>query len=147
MEVQDTYAMLKPDALYNHLYSKVFERLEYEFQLVFMKMIWLEDRDVKFIYGKYLDQDFFPDLSSFMQSGPCVAMVLRRMNAVEKLREIIGAGGRKPGTIRGEYATSPRHNVIHASDSPSAANEELLYFFTAEEREQWGIQFNKVNHG
>jgi len=137
-----TFAMLKPDCVSLSLTGTVLHRLEEEFQIKAIKTRQLTQGDVDFLYGKYKDRDFYKDLSDFMRTGCCHLVLLRGLNAVDRLRAIIGADEAKPGTIRGDYGNPAvkRENIIHASDSPVAAEAEIEHFFTQDELREYGVE-------
>lgn len=139
--MQMTMAMLKPDCARKVLIGRVFSQLEQNFQILAIKTIWLEQCDVDFLYGKYKDEPFYKDLSDFMQSDRCHLICLQGVNAVERLRAIIGAEAPTPGTIRGDFGNKKirRENIIHASDSLEAAKKEIDFFFCGTEQESLGF--------
>ena len=140
-DMQMTLAMLKPDCVHQCLIATVLARLEQSFQILAIKTTWLEQHDVDFLYGKYKEEPFYKDLSDFMRSDRCHLLCLRGPNAVERLRAVIGADTPTPGTIRGDFANKKvrRENIIHASDTLEAAQQELDYFFC--EMEQQFLRF------
>src|SRR5690242_2686989 len=83
-------------------------------------------------YAEHLDKGFYPDLKTFMTSGPLVAAVLSGDQAIEVVRNLVGAtDGRKAaaGTIRGDLSLSNRDNLVHASDSVDSAKREISLWF------------------
>ena len=84
----------------------------------------------------FKDRPFFEELIEFMSSGPIIAMVLLKENAVADFRELIGAtdpAEAAEGTIRRMFATSKSHNAIHGSDSDENAERESAFFFSRQE--------------
>jgi nucleoside-diphosphate kinase len=89
-------------------------------------------REAEGFYAVHDGKKFFESLTAFMCSGPCVPMVLEREDAISRLREIMGAtdpAKATDGTIRKRFASSVERNVIHGSDSPESAADEIPYFF------------------
>lgn len=87
-------------------------------------------------YAVHKERPFFPDLVSFMTSGPVVVQVLEGENAVLKNREIMGATNpaqADKGTIRADFAESIDENAVHGSDAPETAREEIAFFFNSDE--------------
>jgi len=83
-------------------------------------------------YAEHVEKPFFPELKSFITSGPVVAIALEGEDAVGLCRLMMGATKfteAAPGTIRGDYAFSMTENLVHGSDSPESAQRELSIFF------------------
>jgi nucleoside-diphosphate kinase len=83
-------------------------------------------------YEVHRGKPFFPDLVSFMCSGPTVVAALEGEDAVRRLRRVVGAtdpSEAEPGTIRRQFGLDVQRNSVHASDSPSTAARELVFFF------------------
>jgi nucleoside-diphosphate kinase len=101
-----------------------------------MKMMQLTDEILAQHYAHLVKKPFFPILKASMMKTPVIAMCLEGVDAIAVVRYITGyTNGRKadPGTIRGDYCMSNQQNIVHASDSPEAAVEELNRFFRPEE--------------
>jgi nucleoside-diphosphate kinase len=128
-----TLAIIKPDAVAAGHTGKIIAQLEAEgFRLREAQMVRLDEDRAEAFYEVHRERPFFQPLVSFMTSGPALALVLERENAVTHLREVIGAtdpAQAKPGTIRRLYAQSKERNAIHASDSPENAAREVAFFF------------------
>jgi nucleoside-diphosphate kinase len=91
-------------------------------------------REAEGFYAVHRERPFFGALTEFMSSGPCMPMVLERDNAIDRLREIMGATNPEnaaAGTVRKLFATDIEKNAIHGSDSPASAATEIPYFFPA----------------
>ncbi len=87
-------------------------------------------------YAEHVAKLWYPGLEAFITSGPVVALIAEGPEAVRVVREMVGAtNGRNaaPGTIRGDHGTSRQLNLVHASDSPEAAQREMPIFFLPEE--------------
>jgi nucleoside-diphosphate kinase len=95
-------------------------------------MIRLSKKQAEGFYAVHKDRPFFSSLTNFMSSGPCVVTLLEGENAINKLREIMGATNPQEavkGTIRSDYASNIEQNIVHGSDSPESALFEIKYFF------------------
>lgn len=131
--MESTLTIIKPDAVQRHLTGRIIARLEAEgFELLGMKMVYLSKQDAERFYAVHRERPFFNDLTTFMSSGPCVPIVMRRERAIEKLRDAMGATNpaeAAEGTIRKEFALDIEKNSIHGSDSPASAAIEIPFFF------------------
>ncbi|MBN1251537.1 MAG: nucleoside-diphosphate kinase [Bacteroidales bacterium] len=133
-----TFTMIKPVAVKNghigHILNKITDA---GFRIVAMKMTKLCVTRAKAFYGVHNDKPFFEDLVKFMTSGPIVAAILEKENAVEDYRKLIGATNpekAEEGTIRKEFAISMQENAVHGSDSDENAEMESNFFFSFDER-------------
>ena len=133
MAVERTYIMLKPDCVRRGLMGEVIARIERKnYRIVDAKMITLDEPILREHYAHLVDKPFFPDIVSYMTSGPVFAMIVEGENAVKGMRIIMGATKFEEaaaGTIRGDYATSTSENLIHGSDSLENAEIEIKRFF------------------
>jgi len=126
--------ILKPDGFKRNLLGSILEELASHYLAPRVNKIetrCLTTQDVNFLYGRYKDKSFYVPLRNFMMSAPSIVMELAGNHAVSRVRKIVGDGGYPypEDTIRGLYATSTRHNVVHCSDCTKAAADELWYFF------------------
>jgi nucleoside-diphosphate kinase len=132
--MERTLTIIKPDAVQRNLTGKILARLEAEgFIVLGMKMVYLSKSDAERFYAVHRERPFFNDLTTFMSSGPAVPMVLQRQNAIETLRQVMGATNpaeAADGTIRQEFALDIEKNSIHGSDSPESAATEIPFFFS-----------------
>ena len=132
--MERTLVLLKPSAVQRALIGEVISRFEKKgLRIVGMKMLQLTDELLAQHYSHLVDKPFFPLLRD--------SMCLEGVDAIEVVRFITGyTNGRKavPGTIRGDYCMSNQQNIVHASDSPSAAAIELNRFFKPEELFDFG---------
>src|SRR5699024_2877628 len=130
---EKTYIMLKPDAVKRRLIGEVITRIEKKgYQIAQAKLITLEKKVIAEHYDHLLDKPFYPDLESFMTSGPVFGMVVEGENVIAGMRQLMGPTNiyeALPGTIRGDYANSMTENIIHGSDSEKAATVEIKRFF------------------
>ena len=103
------------------------------FKIRAMKLIHMTKPEAEGFYAVHRERPFFPDLTAFMSSAPCVVMALEKENAVRAWRDLMGAtdpAKADDGTLRKEFATSIGENAVHGSDSEENAQVELAYFFS-----------------
>lgn len=133
--------MLKPGVINRRIAGEVISRLEKKgLKLVAMKLMQISDELAKLHYAEHAEKSFFGELTSYITSGPVVAMVWSGDNCVQMVRKIVGATKVEeamPGTIRGDYCLHTPHNIIHASDSDESAQREVNLFFKPEEIIDW----------
>ena len=130
-----TLSIIKPDGVARGLIGEVIKRLEGAgFKIVAMKMVYMSKKQAKGFYAAHRGRSYFEGLTDFMSSGTSIAMVLEGENVIARYREMMGATNYEAaaeGTIRREFATDGRKNVVHGSDSPETAAFEISYFFGA----------------
>lgn len=133
MNVEETFIMIKPDAVRARKSGEIITRIERSgLTIERMEMCTLTDDVVKEHYAHLADKPFFPSLVAFMTSGPVVKMIVSGPSAIKKMRMLMGATDpveAAPGTIRGDYAVDVNSNVIHGSDGPDTAKLEIERFF------------------
>lgn len=133
-----TFTMIKPDAFSNGHAGLILDQiLKAGFGLVSMKLTTLSAQKAGEFYAIHKERPFYKDLVTFMSSGPIIAAILEKENAVASFRELIGAtdpAKAAEGTIRKLYATSLGENAIHGSDSDENAEIEGNFFFSGLER-------------
>lgn len=133
MAMERTYIMLKPDCIKRKLMGKVIARIEDKgYSIVDAKMMTLDEKILKEHYAHLADKPFFPEIVSFMTSGPVFAMIVEGENAVKGMRNLMGPTQFEEavaGSIRGDYAFSTGENIIHGSDSVKNAKIEIARFF------------------
>lgn len=137
MKTNRTFTMIKPDAVENgHIGAILAKISEAGFKIVAMKMTQMSRRDAQLFYEIHAERPFFPSLVEFMISGPVVAAILEKENAVADFRKLIGAtnpADAEEGTIRKLFATSIQNNAIHGSDSDENALIESEFHFATRE--------------
>jgi nucleoside-diphosphate kinase len=130
--------MLKPDAVANGHIGAILDHItKAGFRIVAMKYTKLSADTAGKFYEVHKERPFYKDLVSYMSSGPIVAAILEKDNAVEDFRKIIGAtdpAKAEAGTIRNLYAKSIEANAVHGSDSDDNAAIEGSFFFSGLER-------------
>ena len=133
-----TFTIIKPDAVKNQHIGAILERITSSgFKIVAMKLTQMSERDASLFYAVHKERPFFPELVSFMSSGPIVAAILEKENAVDDFRMLIGATNpaeAAEGTIRKMYATSIGENAVHGSDSDENAEIEAAFHFSGREQ-------------
>jgi nucleoside-diphosphate kinase len=133
-----TYTMIKPDAVSAGNSGAIIKMIEEAgFDIVAMKKTRLNQEVAGRFYAIHKERPFYQDLCSYMSSGPVIAMILSKDNAVEDFRTLIGAtdpANAAPGTIRKLFATSIEANAIHGSDSDENVIIEAGFFFSELER-------------
>jgi nucleoside-diphosphate kinase len=133
-----TFTMIKPDATSKgHTGAILDQIIKAGFSIKAMKWIQLSEAQAGEFYAVHKERPFYGELVEFMCSGPIVAAILEKENAVADFRTLIGATNFKDaaeGTIRKKYATSIGENAIHGSDSDENAKIEGDFFFSGLER-------------
>jgi nucleoside-diphosphate kinase len=139
MTTHRTFTMIKPDAVSNgHIGAILGKIADAGFKITALKMTQLTKADAEAFYAIHKERPFFNELVSFMTSGPIVAAVLEKENAVNDFRILIGSTNpaeAAAGTIRKLFATSMGENAVHGSDSDENAAIEIAFHFS--DREQF----------
>ena len=137
MALERTLSIVKPDGVSRNLIGEVYCRFEQAgLSIVAARMLQLSQREAEGFYAVHRERPFFNDLVKYMTSGPVVVQVLQGEGAIARNREIMGATDPKKaatGTIRADLALSIEQNVVHGSDSPQTAEQEIAYFFRTTE--------------
>jgi len=132
-----TFTMLKPDSVSKGNIGKIIDKIIQDgFEIIAMKYTRLSTEDASRFYSIHSERPFFKDLILYMTSGPIVAAVLKKENAVEDFRKLIGATNpleAEKGTIRNLFADSISENAIHGSDSDENAIIESNFHFDKDE--------------
>jgi nucleoside-diphosphate kinase len=137
MATNKTFTMLKPDAVENGHMGKILDMIvEAGFIIKAMKYTRLSEAQAKKFYEVHAERPFYGELVEYMTSGPIVAAILEKENAVADFRALIGTtdpAEAADGTIRKSYAESKGRNAVHGSDSDENAAIEGAFHFTASE--------------
>lgn len=137
MSLETTLILFKPDALQKRIVGQVTSRFEAAgLRIRGTKMFRFADALLREHYAHIASKPFFPEVQSFMQQTPVIAMALEGEGAVARVRELLGPTDSKKaakGTIRGDFGVDVMVNVCHASDSPETAAVELKRFFQPNE--------------
>jgi nucleoside-diphosphate kinase len=138
MKGNRTFTMIKPSAVRNGYTGKIINMfIEAGFRVIAMKHTCLSLEQAGSFYAIHKERSFFGDLVGFMSSGPIVAAILEKENAVEDFRKLIGATDplkAEPGTVRQLYGSNVQENAVHGSDSDENAMLEGSFFFSAFEQ-------------
>lgn len=138
MATNRTFTMIKPDAVQNNYIGPILAKInEAGFRIVAVKLTKLSQKNAGKFYAIHKERPFFNDLVAYMSSGPIVAAILEKENAVEDFRKLIGAtdpAKAEKGTIRNLFAKSIEANAVHGSDSNENAETEGRFFFSEMER-------------
>ena len=130
--------MIKPDAVQDNHIGGITQMIEAGgFRIVSLKKTRLTPERAGEFYAVHKERPFYNDLVKYMSSGPIVAMILEKENAVADFRKLIGAtnpANAEEGTIRKKFAKSMEANAVHGSDSDENAQIEGDFFFAADER-------------
>lgn len=137
MPEQKTFIMLKPDVLKRGLMGAIISRIEdQDYFIERAQVMELDKQMVAHHYAHLLNEDFYPELESYMLSGPVFAMVVTGDNVIDGMRKIIGATNPRdaaPHTIRADFARNVTENAIHGSDTEENAAIEITRFFNSYE--------------
>ena len=131
--MERTLTIIKPDAVAaGHIGDiiKIFESNQLTIKAA--RLVSLTRKEAEGFYAVHRGKGFFESLTSFMSSGPALAMVLEGDDAIARLRKLMGATNpayAEEGTIRKLYAQDIEHNAVHGSDAPETAAFEISYFF------------------
>jgi len=137
MQKEQTFAMIKPDAVQRGFVGEIISRFERKgIKLVAMKMVSVNRALAEKHYGVHKGKPFFEPTVKYITSSPVVAMVLEGINVIEMVRGMTGATDPQKaamGTIRGDFGQFIGRNIIHASDGKDTAKFEINLWFTPEE--------------
>lgn len=137
MEKEMTFSMIKPDSFKKGVTSDILlQILEAGFKLRAIKVTMLTLDKAEEFYSEHRGKEFFERLTCFMSSGPVMALILEKENAVEDFRKLIGntdSAKAAEGTIRHKYGTNTTFNAVHGADSVEHAQREWSFFFSKRE--------------
>jgi nucleoside-diphosphate kinase len=137
MATNRTFTMLKPDAIENGHAGKILDMIiQAGFEIKAMKLTRLSTEQAQKFYEVHAERPFYGELVEYMTSGPIIAAILEKENAVSDFRALIGAtdpAEAAEGTIRKYYAESKGRNAVHGSDSDENAQIEGEFHFSAAE--------------
>ena len=132
-KVEQTLSLIKPDAVERNLEEEIKHFfLNTGFKIVKQKKVKLERREAEIFYKIHETKPFYNELCNYLSSGPIVAMILEKVNAVSENRKVMGATDptkADEGTIRKKYGLSIDKNSVHGSDSIENATKEINFFF------------------
>tara|TARA_B100000963_G_scaffold354515_1_gene371166 strand:- start:290 stop:700 length:411 start_codon:yes stop_codon:yes gene_type:complete len=131
--IEQTLSIIKPDAVERNLDNEIKQLfIKNGFNIFKEKKIQIEKSEAEKFYKVHETKPFYNDLCSYLSSGPIVAMILEKENAVIENRKLMGATNPKDaedGTIRKKYGISIDKNSVHGSDSVENAKIEIDFFF------------------
>jgi nucleoside-diphosphate kinase len=134
---QRTFSIIKPDAVRAGNSAAILAEIaKAGFRIAAIKNMFLSKTQAEGFYAVHSHRPFFNSLTTFMSSGPIIAMVLEKEDAIADLRKLMGAtnpANAEQGTIRKQFATSIEANAIHGSDAEDTAAFEIGYFFAGYE--------------
>jgi nucleoside-diphosphate kinase len=137
MASERTLSIVKPDGVRKNLIGEIYRRFEAAgLEIVAARMLRLRQDQAEQFYAVHKERPFFADLVRYMTSAPVVVQVLQGPDAINKNRELMGATDPKKaaaGTIRADFADSIEQNVVHGSDGPDTAAQEIAFFFAGAE--------------
>lgn len=137
MAIEKTLSIVKPNSTLDNNIGNIISIFEKNgLRIAGAKLTKLSKEKAEGFYIEHKERPFFGELVNFMTSGPVMLMVLEGENAVAKNRELMGAtnpANAEEGTIRKLYAKSVGENSVHGSDSQTAAEREIAYFFERNE--------------
>ena len=133
MAVEKTLSIIKPDGVEKNLIGEIYRRFEKAgLKIVAARMMHLTKEQAQGFYAVHKERPFYNDLVSYMCSGPVIVQALEGENAVQVNRELMGATNpaeAEAGTIRADFAQSVEENIVHGSDGPDTARDEIAFFF------------------
>jgi nucleoside-diphosphate kinase len=133
MPLEQTLSIIKPDGVQKNLIGEIYSRSEKAgLQIVAARMMHLSGEQAEGFYAVHKERPFFKDLVKYMRSGPVMVQVLEGESAVETNRRLMGAtnpANAEKGTIRADFADSIEENIVHGSDAPDTAAQEIRFFF------------------
>jgi nucleoside-diphosphate kinase len=133
--MEKTLSIVKPDGVKKNLIGEVIRRFEQQgLRIAAIRMLRMSMDDAKGFYIVHKERPFYGSLTQFMSEGPIAVMVVEGANAINTVRQIMGATNPKdaaPGTIRADFASDIEHNIVHGSDSAESAAYEIPFFFPA----------------
>lgn len=136
MEMEQTFIIVKPEAVARGLVGEILKRFENKgLKIRRLAVKEISPDTARVHYGHHADKPFFGELIEAITAGPVVIGVLEGPGAIAHVRNLIGATDplkAAPGTIRGDFAVQNPYNMVHASDSPETAREEIARFFGEE---------------
>ena len=133
MAIERTLSIIKPDGVQKNIIGEIYRRLEAAgLSIIAARRMHLDHQKAGDFYSVHRQRPFYADLIEYMTSGPVIVQVLEGEDAIARHREIMGAtdpSKADPGTIRADFADSIEQNVVHGSDGPETAREEVAFFF------------------
>lgn len=133
MAIEQTFAIIKPDAVQAGNAGKIISTIEDAgFEILRLQKGQLSKDLAELFYDVHKEKPFFNELVEFISSGPIIIMALQKENAIEEWRNLMGAtdpAKAQEGTIRKQFGSSIGQNAVHGSDGQDTARQELGLFF------------------
>lgn len=133
-----TFSMIKPSACRKNHVGPILAMINQAgFRISAIRSTKLDKEEAEHFYEMHRGKEFYDDLCEFMSSGPIIALLLEKENAIEDFRKLIGSTNpsmAEEGTIRKMFAESLQKNAVHGSDTPENAEREANFFFNQRER-------------
>ena len=137
MSKELTLSIIKPDGVQKNLIGEIYNRFEKAgLEIHASKMLHLSKQQAEGFYAVHKERPFYNDLVEYMTSGPVQIQVLSGDSAIEVNRSIMGATNpaeAENGSIRADFADSIEENIVHGSDGPDTAAQEIAFFFSEDE--------------
>lgn len=134
MAIEQTFAIIKPDAVKARKAGKIISMIEDQgFEILRLQKGQLSKDLAELFYDVHKEKPFFNELVEFISSGPIIIMALQKENAINEWRKLMGAtdpAKAAPGTVRNQFGASISHNAVHGSDGSETARQELGLFFS-----------------
>ena len=128
-----TLSIIKPDGVARGLIGEIYKRFDAAgLRVVGARMVHLNKQKAQAFYQVHRERPFFDSLVAYMTSGPIMVQVLDGEDAIQRNRELMGAtdpARAAAGTVRADFGESVERNVVHGSDGPGTAREEIDFFF------------------
>jgi len=138
--MEQTLALIKPDAINNLHTGAIIDLIERNgFHIAEMEKIQLTIEEAREFYEAHREKPFFNELVDYITSGPIVAIILEKENAIADWRTLMGATNPDEaaiGTLRTMFGTHIGSNAVHGSDSPETADREINFFFPEYDHEE-----------
>ena len=132
-----TLIIIKPDAVQRHLVGEIISRFEKKgLKIVAAKFLQLSQKQASQLYAAHVEKAFYKPLVKYISSSPMFVMILEADGVIDITRKMMGATFgyyAEMGTIRGDFSSSERYNLIHGSDSVESAQQEIKLFFAPNE--------------
>jgi nucleoside-diphosphate kinase len=146
-DVERTFVMVKPDGVQRGLVGEVVSRIEERgLKLAAIKTVDVDRELAETHYEEHRDKPFFEGLVDYVTSDPVVAMVVEGPNAIQAVRGLAGETDpidAHPGTIRGDFGLDVGRNVVHGSDAPDTAQQEIKLWFGEDEI----LDYDRIDEG
>ena len=130
---QQTLSIIKPDGVARGLIGEIYKRFaDAGLKIIAARMLHLDDQQARDFYRVHRQRPFYDDLVAYMTSGPIMVQVLEGEDAIDCNRELMGATNPADavrGSVRADFGESVERNVVHGSDGPRTASEEIDFFF------------------